>query len=105
MARPHDGPIHLLVTDVVMPGMGGRELAERLRPPAPGDEGAVRVAGTPTTRWSGTASWQAEVAFLQKPFTPVALAPKVREVLALQPPHAGTVDASPSSLYGMTPTC
>ena len=52
--RRHAGPIHLLVTDVVMPGMGGRELAERLRGRPPGAAGAVHVAGTRTTRSSGT---------------------------------------------------
>ena len=77
-ARP--GRIDLLVTDVVMPGMGGRELAERLPGPAAGDAGAVhvRVHGR---RGRAARGLEAEAAFLQKPFTPDGLARKVREVL------------------------
>ncbi|HEU4763454.1 MAG TPA: response regulator [Gemmatimonadales bacterium] len=73
-------PIHLLVTDVVMPGMGGRDLAERLRALRPGirvlylsgyaDDAAVRLGVV-----------EARVAFLEKPYTVAALAQKVREVL------------------------
>ena len=43
IGREHGGPIHLLVTDVVMPQMGGRELADHLTPDAAGDEGALHV--------------------------------------------------------------
>ena len=57
------------------------ELAERLPAAAAGDEGAVHVAATPTTRSCGTASWRRRSAFLQKPFTPDGPGPKVREVL------------------------
>ena len=65
----HPGPIHLLVTDVVMPGMNGREVAEAL-----GRERPETTALYP----SGYAE---NVALLQKPFTPDGLARKVREVL------------------------
>jgi PAS domain S-box-containing protein len=75
----HDGPIHLVITDIVMPEMGGGELARRLageRPELPvlfmsgytDDEVAQRGLG-------------AEQGFLQKPFTSDGLARKVREVL------------------------
>jgi two-component system, cell cycle sensor histidine kinase and response regulator CckA len=76
----HDGPIDLVVTDVVMPEMGGGELAERLREVRPDTpvlmvsgyaEDAVLRHGIAETR-----SW-----FLEKPFTPDALVRKVREVL------------------------
>ncbi len=76
----HQGPIHLLITDVVMPEMGGRQLAEQL---------ATRTAGMKVLYVSGYTDdavfrhgvLEAEVAFLQKPFTIAALANKVREVL------------------------
>jgi CheY-like chemotaxis protein len=75
----HGGPLHLLLTDVVMPEMGGRELAERLRTACPGlrvlfvsgyTEDAVVLQGV---RDGGH--------FLPKPFTQTTLVQKVREVL------------------------
>jgi PAS domain S-box-containing protein len=76
----HAGPIHLLVTDVVMPGMGGREVAERLRPRLP-DMRVLYVSGYTDDAVVRHGVLAAETAFLQKPFTPVTLAAKVREVL------------------------
>ncbi len=81
-ARRHVGPIHLLVTDVVMPGMNGPQLAGELREIRPG----IRVlyvsgyADEEILRHGMEAPW---VAYLPKPFTPDALARKVREVLDL----------------------
>jgi two-component system cell cycle sensor histidine kinase/response regulator CckA len=79
VADAHTGPIHLLVSDVVMPHLGGRHLAEKLLSLRPGlkvlfvsgytDDAVVR---------HGVGS---EFAFLPKPFTPAGLARKVREVL------------------------
>jgi two-component system, cell cycle sensor histidine kinase and response regulator CckA len=75
----HNGPVHLVITDIVMPEMGGGELARRIageRPEVPvlfmsgytDDEVAQRGLG-------------AEQGFLQKPFTSDGLARKVREAL------------------------
>src|SRR5262249_5339620 len=80
VAGEHTGEIHLLVTDVGMPQMGGRELAERVRLSRPG----VRVLYT--SGYTDNAGLQHEIlnpetAFLQKPFTPGTLARKVRAVL------------------------
>jgi PAS domain S-box-containing protein len=80
VAEGHHGPIHLLVTDVVMPGMGGRQLADRLAGQRPGIK-ALFLSGytdDAVVRHGVSAS---EINFLQKPFTPSALRSKVREVL------------------------
>jgi PAS domain S-box-containing protein len=72
--------IHLVVTDVMMPQMGGKELAERLRVTHP----AIRVlytSGYTDEAINLHGVLDPGLAFLQKPFTPAALAHKVREIL------------------------
>ncbi len=78
--QPHPGPIHLVITDVVMPGVSGPELAGRLRAVRP----TLRVlcmSGYPESadRPAGEAAWNG---WLQKPFNPDGLIAKVRECLA-----------------------
>jgi CheY-like chemotaxis protein len=79
-AAAHGGPIHLLVTDVVMPGMGGRELAESLRARHPGLK-VLYVSGYTDDAVVRHGIVEAHDAFLQKPFSPLALARKVRAIL------------------------
>lgn len=88
LAEKHPGKIHLLMTDVVMPGMNGRDLAKRLK------------ALYPDIRWLFMSGYTANViahqgvldegvAFIQKPFSMADLAEKVRGVLdeAENPDH------------------
>jgi CheY-like chemotaxis protein len=79
-ARAHRGRVHLLVTDVVMPGQGGRALAEALRADNP-ELRVLFVSGYTDDAMVRHGILADRVHFLQKPFTPAALAAKVREVL------------------------
>ena len=80
VAERHAGPIDLLVTDVVMPGLGGRELAERLAGRHPGLR-VLYLSGYTDDAVVRHGVREAQVAFLQKPFTTAGLAVKVRDVL------------------------
>jgi two-component system cell cycle sensor histidine kinase/response regulator CckA len=74
------GPIALLVTDVVMPGRNGRELAREFVRRRPGTR-VLYVSGYAHEACAGGGPLEAESWFLQKPFSPVVFARKVREVL------------------------
>jgi CheY-like chemotaxis protein len=73
--------VDLLLTDVVMPGgMGGRQLAERLRAERPSLK-VLYMSGYTDDAVVRHGIVEADTAFIQKPFTAVALARKVKEVL------------------------
>jgi two-component system, cell cycle sensor histidine kinase and response regulator CckA len=84
VAASYDGPIDLLMTDVVMPGMSGRELAELLMPRHAGMRLLYASGYTEDAIIRHGVSSQG-TAFLEKPFTPSALLRKVREVLDAAP--------------------
>jgi CheY-like chemotaxis protein len=71
----HPHPIHLLLTDVVMPRMNGPELARRVRARRP-DTKVLFMSG-----YSDEGVLEADAALLQKPITPGALLRRLREVL------------------------
>jgi two-component system cell cycle sensor histidine kinase/response regulator CckA len=80
LAEEYGTKIHLLLTDVIMPGISGRELAKRLS----GKNPAMRVlymSGYTYNVIAQGGTLERGVAFLQKPFTPRMLVEKVREVL------------------------
>jgi PAS domain S-box-containing protein len=81
VATNHREEIHLLVTDVVMPGMGGRILAERLLSLHP-EMKVLYLSGYTDDAVVRHGILHREVNFLQKPFSPNALGHQVREVLA-----------------------
>ncbi|MCE9566340.1 MAG: PAS domain S-box protein [Planctomycetes bacterium] len=76
----HQGSIDLLVTDVVMPGMGGGELAEAVREQFPHIK-VLFSSGYTDDSVVRQGILEAEVAFLQKPYSPQSLARKVRQIL------------------------
>ena len=80
LAHEQTRPIQLLITDVVMPQMGGRQLAERLKASRPGIQ-VLYISGYTESALMRTGGLGDGEAFLQKPFTPLALARRVREVL------------------------
>ncbi len=79
-AAAHAGKIDLIITDVVMPGMGGREMVQRLIETRPGTKVLYLSGYTEDAIISDGAAEQG-TAFLQKPFTLQSLSRKVREVL------------------------
>jgi two-component system cell cycle sensor histidine kinase/response regulator CckA len=80
VAEEFRGPIDLLMTDVVMPGMGGRQLAESLRSAFPKMK-VLYTSGYTDDTVVRQGIFRKEVTFLQKPYTPLSLTRNVRAVL------------------------
>jgi len=81
MSSRFKGPIHLLIADVVMPQMGGRQLAGRLTASRSGI-GVLYISGYTDDAIVHHGILDPNTAFLQKPFSPDSLARKVRMVLS-----------------------
>ncbi len=84
LCERHQGPIHLMVTDIVMPSMGGRDLAEHVRRSRPKLK-ILYISGYTDNALAEHGVLDTGSAFLQKPFTADALARKVRDVLDAAP--------------------
>ncbi len=77
LAAAYDGPIHLLLSDVLMPEMNGPDLADRLQAARPGTPVIFMSAFT-----NGALSAHEDYAFVPKPFSPGTLVETMRAVLA-----------------------
>jgi PAS domain S-box-containing protein len=84
LASSHTGPIHVLMTDVVMPGMSGRELAERMIQVRP-EIKILYMSGYTDQAVVRHGILDRGADLLQKPFGLTTLASKLREILADQP--------------------
>jgi PAS domain S-box-containing protein len=80
VCEQHAAHIHLLITDVIMPRMSGRELAERLAPMRPGMK-VLFISGYTEDSFIHRGGSESEISFLQKPITPDVFLRKVREML------------------------
>ncbi|MDX6517806.1 MAG: hypothetical protein QOF50_652 [Gaiellaceae bacterium] len=80
LAEAFNGPIDLLVSDLVMPGLGGRQVAERLRESSP-DTAVLYMSGYSDEAVVRRGVVDSNASFLKKPFATIDLARRVREML------------------------
>jgi len=80
LCRQHTGKIHLVLTDVVMPGMNGSQMVVEIAAMRPGIS-VLFMSGYTDTAIIRDANFGETTAFLQKPFSPTVLGRKVREML------------------------
>ena len=83
LLRRIKGPVHLLLTDIVMPGMGGEELARELRPGRP-EMKILYTSGFTDDEVVRRGLMRPGAPFLQKPWAPEQLLRRVREVLDVE---------------------
>jgi len=80
ICRQHAGKINLVLTDVIMPGMNGREMADEILAMRP-EVGVLFMSGYTDTAVMRNGNTGKFTSFLQKPFSPTVLGQKVREML------------------------
>lgn len=83
LCKKHKNKIHLILTDVVMPQMDGREFIEYLKPLHPRTK-VLYMSGYTDDDILRHGIHDLETEFIQKPFSPIALVRKIREILDLQ---------------------
>jgi len=93
LARAYDGPIHLMITDVVMPQMDGAKLAAALASDRP-DMKVLFVSGYAETNFQCHGEIDVTTRFLQKPFSLKALARKIHEVIDAEKGSAAAAASS-----------
>jgi len=101
LASAHPGPIHLLLTDVIMPGMNGRELAKYISPRRP-ETKVLYMSGYTENAIAHNGTLDAGITLLQKPFTLPVLKATVRKMLDTAPNEA-TVSAGQAMQTQQTP--
>ncbi len=79
ICKSHQGPVHLLLTDKIMPGTSGREMANRLKQHRP-EMKVLYISGS-ADAINHPGILDSDIPYLQKPFTPNMLARKLREVI------------------------
>ena len=110
LVRGYKGDIHVLVTDVIMPGMSGKDLADRIRDLRPKLQ-VLFISGYTADVLARRGVLQEDVAYLPKPFSADSLVARVRELLSKPAdPSAGSlltvvyrsaIRASPLALSGI----
>ena len=112
LAADHDGPIHLLLTDLTMPGMSGRELAEIVQSRRPGMR-TLYMSGYADDTGILNGTSVSNHSFLEKPFTAAVLTDKVRQVLDMPvlarafpglPPDSGIPGTAGEAGQALSPT-
>jgi PAS domain S-box-containing protein len=102
LSSSHKGPIHLLLTDVIMPGMNGRELASQVTRARP-EMKVLYMSGYTENAIGHNGTLDSGIVLLQKPFTLLDLKAKVRELLDAPTPEEAIMSARSATAARISP--